>query len=201
MNKRQRMEKQVDISNLFEEANSFYYGLTKNKDIQKAIEVFENIMEIGKSGWGDSVYPDIFNNYVYYKYDDGAKENKDYELAAKLYKIAVRNGSLNAMNNLGFLNLNGLGVQKNIDVAEELWKNGSEKGDDKCQMNLAMLYTSDQFGLQDYSKSVRYCDLAAKNGNQGAKELLPVLQIANRRLNKTEKNNVNFMTKLKNLFK
>jgi hypothetical protein len=55
--------------------------------------------------------------------------------------------------------------------------------------------------LQDYSKSVRYCDLAAKNGNQGAKELLPVLQIANRRLNKTEKNNVNFMTKLKNLFK
>jgi hypothetical protein len=199
------MENQKDISQFFEEANSLYYGIGKNKDVVKAFEIFEHIMEIGKSGWGEFVYPDIFNDYVFYKYDDGSKSNKDYELAARLYELAAKNGSLNALNNIGFLYLNGLGCEINIDKAEEYWTLASEKGDDKSQMNLVNLYKSDQYGKLNYSKALLYCDLASKQGNQNAIDFLPILTIAERRFNSQDnsenKEQKTFWGRLKKMFK
>ena len=199
------MENQKDISQFFEEANSLYYGIGKNKDVVKAFEIFEHIMEIGKSGWGEFVYPDIFNDYVFYKYDDGSKSNKDYELAARLYELAAKNGSLNALNNIGFLYLNGLGFEINIDKAEEYWTLASEKGDDKSQMNLVNLYKSDQYGKLNYSKALLYCDLASKQGNQNAIDFLPILTIAERRFNSQDnsenKEQKTFWGGLKKMFK
>lgn len=199
------MENQIDISQFFEEANSLYYGIEKDKDVEKSFKIFEHIMAVGKSGWGEFVYPDIFCDYVFYKYDDGSKENKDYELATKLYEMAAQNGSLNALNNIGFLYLNGLGVEINIDRAEEYWIIASEKGDDKSQMNLVNLYQSNQYGKLNYSKAIFYCELVSKQGNQNAIDCLPILTIAERRFNSQgnsdnkEKNS--FLRRLKKMFK
>jgi TPR repeat protein len=181
------MDNKIDLTHFFEEAKSLYYGIEKNKDVEKAFEIFQHIMVVGKSGWGEFVYPDIFNDYVFYKYDDGSKENKDYELAARLYDLAALNGSLNALNNISFLYLNGLGVEKNINKAEEYWILASEKGDDKSQMNLVNLYQSNQYEKLDYSKAIFYCELASKQDNQNAIDLLPILTIAERRFNSCPK--------------
>jgi len=199
------MGNKIDITHYLEEAESLYYGIEKNKDVERAFEIFQHIMEIGKSGWGDLVYPDIFNDYVFYKYDDGSKENQDYELAARLYELAALNGSLNALNNIGFLYLNGLGVEKNINKAEEYWILAAEKGDDKSQMNLVNLYQSNQYQKLDYSKAIFYCELASKQGNQNAIDLLPILTIAERRFNGQDNSenieNKSFFDRIKKMFK
>lgn len=196
------MEDIITINELFKEAESLYYGIEGSKEVESAFKVFEEIIAIGKAESGEAIYPDIFNDLVYNKYDDGTKENIDYELAARLYELAAKNGSVDALNNMGVLFLNGFGVSQDITKAEEYWMVASKKGNSKSQMNLVTLYKSDAYEMLNYSKAKFYCKLAAKNGDERAIKLLPVLERRSDNITKTEmKNNKGLWNKLKNILK
>lgn len=194
------MEDKTNINTLFQKADFFYYGIKESKDVEKAFEIFEEIIAIGKSKWGEDVYPETFTDFVFYKYNDGAEENRDYNLAAKLYELAAEDGSINALNNIGTLFLNGFGVSQDFNKAEEYWMAASNKGNHKSQMNLVNLYKSNQYEMLNYSKAIFYCNLAIKNGDKNAIKLLPVLERRSNNISINGKNK-NFWSKLKNKMK
>lgn len=95
-------------------------------------------------------------------------------------------------------------VTKNVNRAETFGKEGSDKGDYKCQMNLVSLYKTDEYGKLDYPKAVYYCELASQSGHKGATDFLPVLKLAQRRFckpdNDISKTRNGFFTRIKKIF-
>jgi TPR repeat protein len=55
-------------------------------------------------------------------------------------RYAAQNGSVKALNNLGVLHETGEGVDKNLNVAEELYTKAAERGDVAAMLNLACLH-------------------------------------------------------------
>ncbi len=65
---------------------------------------------------------------------------KDLNEAFYWYNKAIENGNLDAKYQLGYLYLNGIGVEINKERAFELFKEAAEKGHNDSQYILATLY-------------------------------------------------------------
>lgn len=97
---------------------------------------------------------------------------KNYELAHKwLQRSANANNSV-AQYNLGYMFSNGVGVNKNIVKANELYKKAAELGHASAQMSLAMSYLSGTGIEKNQSAGCSWMEQAIDNDPILSKKLL-----------------------------
>ena len=94
------------------------------KNFEKSINIDNN--PIGLNGEGNAYY-------------NGIVVPQNYEKAAELYKLAIKGGNIDALNNLGICFEYGKGVEQNNDKALELYKKGKEQNHRDATVNYAIL--------------------------------------------------------------
>lgn len=89
---------------------------------------------------------------------------QDYEKARELYEEAAKKGYADALNGLGFIHENGLGVTRDYKKAREYYEEGASKGSVVAKGNLARLYENELGVLRDYKKARELYEEAANEG-------------------------------------
>ena len=110
----------------------FEQGLLNSEiNLQEAFNNFEKSINIdnnpiGLNGEGNAYY----NGYIV---------PQNFEKAAELYKIAIKGGNIDALNNLGLCFEYGKGVEQNNEKALELYNKGKEQNHRDATVNYAIL--------------------------------------------------------------
>ena len=96
---------------------------------------------------------------------------QDYKLALKWYRKADSLGNVEALNNLGYLYDEGLGVRRDRTKARDFYTRAAEAGNAGAQMNLSAYYFEGLGGLRkDLAKALVWAQKAADQGEPGAAE-------------------------------
>jgi TPR repeat protein len=93
-----------------------------------------------------------------------AFDERNYAMAAKLFRPLADQGNTVAQSKLGWLYNFGQGVARDYKEAEKLYRLAADKGDASAQMNLGEMY---YYGLgvpQDYKEAIKWYRLAADQG-------------------------------------
>ena len=93
---------------------------------------------------------------------------KNERKAAKIYKRAIELGSVNAMGNLGYMYLNGLGVKFDRKKALQLFRLAAERGGALDQFNVALTLDQDD----KCEEAIGWYRLSADQGFTEAEETL-----------------------------
>ena len=181
-------------------ADCYYYGKHVNKDIIKAVRLYEwasNIdtkktrFELGycyytkKNGLPDNnLAPKYLQhaslagnaNAKYYLgmcYEYGKGVKQDYAKAFQFYKEAsVKIGLIGAQSRLGLLYFNGQGIPRNYQEAVKWLTKAAQAGDVISQSKLGECYFYGKGVEQSYAKAVEWYTKAAKQGNAEAQYYL-----------------------------
>lgn len=101
-------------------------------------------------------------------------EKKDYIKALAFYKKAANNGSLKAMDSIGYMYGTGAGVTKNSSKAVEWFRKAAEGNCADSQRNLAIMYDAG-LGVEKNPKiALTWYLKAAKQGNTGAQHTMGI---------------------------
>ena len=84
------------------------------------------------------------------------KEYVDYDKGIKYLNLAAEKDELLAIDHLGFLYLNGLGVEKNPRKAIELYQKAADQGLIKSALKLGEIYLFAENVERDYVKAYKY---------------------------------------------
>ena len=110
------------------------------------------------------------------KYAAGEGVLQDDTEAVKWYRKAAEQGHARAQNNLGWMYENGLGVPQDDTEAVKWYRKAAEQGYAEAQLSLGGAYF-DGIGVpQDYLEAYAWYSLAATNGDEVAKEGLPLVK-------------------------
>ncbi|HGM9948735.1 TPA: tetratricopeptide repeat protein [Providencia rettgeri] len=125
----------------------------------EAIELYQKAAKLGSSSAD-------YNLGILYKYKN------DYIKAREMFEIAIKDhNSSNAMMSLGDLYSDGRGVEKNIELAEKLYKESIQAGNDFAITRLGNLYSD----LEHYDKAIKCYELAIKKGDPAAMNSMGLL--------------------------
>lgn len=101
-----------------------------------------------------------------YALEKGACFAQDYQSALFLYSIAAKAGNPQAINNMGRLYANGLGVEKDLERAVSLYEDAASRGNTDAMDNLGDVYAHGLLtGKPDYRKAFNWCREAADLGD------------------------------------
>lgn len=101
-----------------------------------------------------------------YAFEVGSIFEQDYATAAKLYYIAATvGGDSQAMNNYGWLCLNGWGMKKDVQTAKIYFDRAAETGNTMAMINLGNIYEFGELGEPDYAQSFEWYKKAADAGD------------------------------------
>lgn len=100
---------------------------------------------------------------------------KNYKKAAEWYQVAIKQGSVDAMLNLGILYYNGTGVDQDYKKAFELFSKPAEQGDALAQRTLAFCYRDGGGVEQNIDKALEWFEKAAEQDDEDALLSLGVL--------------------------
>ncbi|RNA15295.1 Sel1 domain repeat-containing [Brachionus plicatilis] len=118
--------------------------------------------------------------FLAHEYRDGSlKCKQNYDMAAKLYGKAAKNGNAEAMFNLAQLTIKGQGVMQNFQIAISLLKNAaSQPAQKKFGMNdipvvgvaesqhlLGIIYQQGIYVSKNMAQAIEYYQMAVNNGN------------------------------------
>jgi TPR repeat protein len=107
-----------------------------------------------------------------FQFGRALQSGKKFEEAARAYEQAASAGSASAMNALGALYFNGLGVAKD-DVQARTWlQKGADLGDIAAQYNLGLFYENGWGVAKDYAQARAWYQKAADQGDADAIESL-----------------------------
>lgn len=96
---------------------------------------------------------------------------QDYKLALKWYREADSLGNIDALNNLGYLHDEGLGVRRDRVKARDYYTRAAEAGHAGAQMNLSAYYFEGLGGLKkNLGTALAWARKAADQGEPGAAE-------------------------------
>lgn len=84
------------------------------------------------------------------------KEYVDYDKGIKYLNLAVEKEDLRAIDHLGFLYLNGLGVEKNPQKAIELYQKAADLGSTRTAGKLGEIYLFAENVERDYVQAYKY---------------------------------------------
>ena len=73
-----------------------------------------------------------------------------------------------ALHNLGVLYCEGRGVERDMDKAVEMWYRAAEKGYELSQLNLGIMYLSEE----NTEEAVKWLKKASEKGNDEARSIL-----------------------------
>lgn len=96
----------------------------------------------------------------------------DYKKAFKYYEMAANQGDATALNNLGSLYFNGIGVSVNYHRAIELFEKAAQAGSSEAALNLGFIYLSGRNAANNAVHSVELFKIAAEKNSIIAKFML-----------------------------
>lgn len=100
------------------------------------------------------------------------ENNHDYVKAKEMYEIAIKeHNSSYAMMSLGDLYSDGLGGEKNTELAEKWYKESIQSGNDYAITRLGMLYGN----LEKYDEAIKCYEIAIKKGDPVAMNSMGLL--------------------------
>ncbi len=91
--------------------------------------------------------------------------NKDYTKALEFYHKAVKMGSLDAMDSIGYMYGTGTGVTKNNTKAVEWFRKAAEQNNASAQKNLGIMYKNGWGVAKDNKLSFEWYLKAAEQGD------------------------------------
>jgi TPR repeat protein len=97
-----------------------------------------------------------------------AYKTKNYTEAVTQWSRAVENGDVTAMNNLGYLVFNGLGIKKDEQQAISLWHTAATKGQSESQWHLGAVYEAGTGVPQNLVEAYAWYRCAAENASNHA---------------------------------
>ena len=109
--------------------------------------------------------------YMYLYGTNGVEQN--FDNALKYYTMAAEQKDPIALNNLGSLYFNGIGVPINTTKALDFFQQSAELGNDNAALNLAFIYLTG--GKKDSfrnSQAIKMFQASSQNGNKIAKFML-----------------------------
>lgn len=110
-------------------------------------------------------YADAYFRYAY-MCCDGLGGETDYDSALKYYRELPNNSA--AINNLGYMYENGLGVRKNVSKALEFYKKAAEMGDAHSMRVLAGKYYSGHGCEKDIPTAINWYKKSLDKGDMEA---------------------------------
>ena len=113
-----------------------------------------------------------------YAYVKGFILPQNNQKAFEWYSKATDKGHPAGQYNLGQCYLNGVGTEKDNVKATELFKKSAEQGYAGGQLQLAISLLEGRGTSADYQKAVSYLELAKKQNQPGANEILKQLTAA-----------------------
>ena len=96
----------------------------------------------------------------------------DYQKAFKYYEMAANQGDATALNNLGSLYFNGVGVPVNYQKAIELLEKAAAAGSSEAALNLGFIYLSGRNASSNATHAVELFKMSAEKNNVIAKFML-----------------------------
>jgi hypothetical protein len=150
------------------------YGLwvltrKKSKVIQSSSSV--NVMEGKKTSTGRNTLKDIKDG----KGED-LYESENYQEAFKYFIEVAQQGYPNAQNYLGYMYLNGQGVDQDNSKALEWYEKAATLGHAPSQYSLGYMYHQGVGVATDLVRATFWYQKAADQGNEEAKEILKEIQ-------------------------
>ena len=130
-------------------ANMYLYGKGVNTNIDKAIEIVEDLF---------AKYPKKVISFLTICYGSLQKseyQNYDWQKAFKLYWKGVELGCTDSINNLGTMYLTNPNI-KDYKMAFELFEKGKNKNDINCTRNLAVMYYNGWYCEQNHDIAIKY---------------------------------------------
>lgn len=123
-------------------------GIGLEKDPEEAVKWYKLSCEYGsRAGAYDLGCLYLFNKTV----------TVDYELMRTCFEIAAREGFVAAYGRLGYIYSEGVGVEKDVVKAVELWQQGMAKGDSISASNMGWAAQYGQGGVQqDFVAALDY---------------------------------------------
>ena len=97
---------------------------------------------------------------------------EDYDKAFKYYQMAAAQNDPIALNNLGSLYFNGIGVPVNYQKAIELFEKAAAVGNSEAALNLGFIYLSGRNASSNAPHAVQLFKQAAEAGSPIAKYML-----------------------------
>ncbi|MGZ8310999.1 MAG: caspase family protein [Allosphingosinicella sp.] len=88
----------------------------------------------------------------------------DYAEAMRLYRVAADQGDPRALNNIGNLHHDGLGVRQDYGKAMRHYRLAADRGVPQAQLNLGMMYSRGSGVAIDHAEAMRWLRLAADQG-------------------------------------
>jgi TPR repeat protein len=92
----------------------------------------------------------------------------DFLKAFFWYEKSAAQGNLSAVNNMGFMYQRGQGVEKNEELAADLYRKAAEDGLVSAMFNLGRCYASGIGVSKDFAQAIVWLEKAAENGHVGA---------------------------------
>lgn len=105
-------------------------------------------------------------------YEKGDLFKQDYGKALEIYKICADRDYVPALNDMGWFNLRGFGVDKNPEIATEYFKQAAMRGDALAMVNIGNMYESgamDEDGEPNWDEAAKWYLLAAMRGDDKGK--------------------------------
>ena len=98
----------------------------------------------------------------------------DYDEAKKWYELAINNGSINALNNIGALYQN---IYNDLEKAFEYFVMAAEKNISIAQSNIGKMYFNGLGVDEDLEEAKKWLSKAAENGAADAMTLLGTIML------------------------
>lgn len=108
--------------------------------------------------------------YVYLYGKNGFPSDK--QKAFTYYEMAAEQGDSTALNNLGSLYFNGIGVPVNYKKAIDLFEDAAKAGSSEAALNLGFIYLSGRNAASNAVHAVEKFSMAAEKGSAVAKFML-----------------------------
>lgn len=150
-------------------ASLYYEGKGVEKDLKKAVDLFE---EAAAKGFVAS------NANLGLIYQNGEGVEKNLPKAIEFYKTAAEKGHLQSLFNLGQIYRKGEGVTKNLEKAADYYSEAAVNGYLPAFNEFGLLFAQGQGVKRNYVEAYAWLALGAENKDeQAAKNLETVIKI------------------------
>lgn len=149
---------QGDVDSQFVVGGMLYLGVGVDKDRRSGFKWLLQAAEQGK------VSPESLN-IIGAMYLRGELVPLNYLEAKKWLTLAADQGNISAQNDLAYLLFNGLGGERDLKKALELYEKAALQGDLLAQANTGLMYATGQGTDRDKARGYAWYSLAASRGS------------------------------------
>ena len=159
----------------YELAESYMYGVVNDKDYEKGIACYKEILRIEIEKEDVDLVLNRFHDYIQDTFWNKSNGYIDYEISLLLLNILDEYAFTEALVLRSIAYFHGLSVDRDINKAVSILESGVKLGNESCIRSLVTIFGTDKYGLYNINKAINYVRLAIdSNVNNANVELLPL---------------------------